>query len=526
MTPMRETIPTWTPHRRFESPAASSRYTPPSSLPVGTSQLEASRAVASAPPQIGCYRLDRQIGEGGCSRIFVAQQLERGRRVAIKIPKEPSQNLRSQIKQEFRAARRLDHPHIVRMHRLLPVGDQFAAVMEWLGGPSLMERVRGSLPHGTLPSLPHLKHIAAQLAAALAHIHACGWVHGDIKPDNVHFTGDGVPRWIDFGLATRLDRPTWMPRPENLIGTFAYLPPESILGDPLTPASDMFSFGRLLLKLVCGRLPSWDPGMGEDASAARIRHQLPSGTPRSWTDVCTRLVRLAPSERPSAAEVYEILAGSPLPAFRGTPYTPPPLAVCASAHQAMSRADAGCGTLLLVESDQPARTDLEPLFSTIRSQEPRLVLSGCCDSGERTPLPAFDAILDQLADWVRQVPTTLRDDWRRCAGDAIGWANPELAAALELPSPSAPGGLLANPEVACDAVARLLAQIAEQRTVVLMIRGIDRLDGASGKLLTRLLGQMPTLPIVVVATARRQSHAWRTAILSEPLAPVVSRVRY
>lgn len=524
MTPMRDTIPTWTPSQRFESPTDPSRYTPPTSIPIGTRLLEASRAVASAPPQIGCYRLDHQIGEGGCSRIFIAQQLEGGRRVAIKIPKEPSQTLRSQIKQEFRAARRLDHPHIVRMHRLLPVGDQFAAVMEWLGGPSLMERVRGSLPHGTLPSLPHLNHIAAQLAAALAHIHASGWVHGDIKPDNVHFTGDGVPRWIDFGLATRLDRPTWMPRPENLIGTFAYLPPESILGDPLTPASDMFSFGRLLLRLVCGRLPSWDPGMGENASAARIRHQLPPGTPRSWTDVCTRLVRLAPSDRPTAAEVYEILVGSPLPAFKEMPCAPP-RPVFAAAHQALMRADAGRGTLLLVESDQPARIDLEPLIATIRSEEPRLVLSGCCDSGERTPLPAFDAILDQLGDWVRQVPATLRDDWRRSAGDALGWANPELAAALGVPSPGAPGGLLANPEAACDAVARLLAQIAEQRTVVLMIRGIDRFDGASGKLLTRLLSQMPSLPIVVVATARRQNHAWRRAVPSESLAPVVSHVR-
>lgn len=521
---MRETIPTWTPHERVPASAPQTRYPLSTAAFAEKETREPAREATNAPTRIGAYRLDRQIGEGGCSRIYVAQQRAGGRRVAVKIPKDESPAVRSLIKQEFRAARRLDHPHIVRMHRLLPIGDQFAAVMEWLGGPSLMERVRGPLPHGTLPSLPHLTFVAAKLAAALAHVHASGWIHGDIKPDNVHFTADGVPRWIDFGLATRLNRPTWMPRPENLVGTFAYLPPEAILGRPLTPASDMFSFGRLLAKLVCGRLPSWDPGMGADASAARIRDQLPSDTPGSLADVCIRLVRVSPSDRPSAAEVYHILAGQHLPS-RGLPYEPPPHAVCTAASEAIRRADEGCGNLLLVESDQPGRMDLEPLVTTIRSHEPRLVLSGCCDSGERTPLPAFDAILDQLADWVRQIPAPLREDWRQCAGDALSWASPELAAALEIPLPAASGTPASTPQAGCDAVSRLLRKIAEQRTVVLVIRGIDRLDTPSGTLLTRLVAQMSSTPIVVIATASRQSHACRTAVLTPPLPPVVCRVR-
>lgn len=531
---MRHTIPTWTPNKTIRSPAAYVRYHFPTTSFPPERLAAPPRADAEAPLQIGCYRLDRQIGEGGSSRIYVARQLGSERMVAVKVPKEESPTVVSQIKQEFRAARRLDHPHIVRMHRLLPSGeDRFAAVMEWLGGPSLTERVRGSLPHGTLPPLPRLKFVAAQLAAALAHVHASGWVHGDIKPDNVHFSEDGLPRWIDFGLATRLNRPTWMPRPENLAGTFAYLPPESILGHPLTSASDMFSFGRLLLKLICGRLPSWDPGTGPSASAARIRHQLPPGTPRGLADLCTRLVHLSPTERPSAMEVSQILSGRHLPSLPGLPHADPPQKVRSAAREAMCRADGGCGSLLVVESDQPDRIDLEPLIAATRSEEPRLVLSGCCDSGERTPLQAFDAILDQLAQWAQQIPAPLRNDWRHCSGGDVAWANPELAAALDLPRnplggprSTVSGGLPTSAEAACDALTRLFAKIAEQRTVVLTIHRIDRLDDDSGKLLTRLVGQMQSASIVVVATALRQNSAWQAAAITPPLASVVSRVQF
>lgn len=454
---------------------------------------------------IGEYQLEHKIGEGGGSIVYAAFSQEDGRVVAIKVPKGEAEIARSRIKSDFRAARRLRHRHVVRMHRLLPIGDRYAAVMEWLSGPSLMEYVRGTLPLGQLPPLARLRLVGGQLAAGLAHMHAAGWVHGDVKPDNVHFTTQGTPRWLDFDLATAPHRPLWMPPPEHVAGTFSYLSPEVIVGQPAAAPADMFSFGRLLSKLVCGRLPSWDPGMGSAVSAARIRQQLPSDTPRELLTLCTQLVHVSPAARPTAAEVYHTLSGTPLARMPVSlqPSDPPPQ-VSAAASEAMRRADDRKGMLLVIETSQSEHFDLQALVAATRSEEPRLLLAGHCDRREETHLRGFDAILDQLALWIERIPASLRADWRHAAGPALALLRPRLAAAVgvadDLPAAEPQG----TSHAACEALVRLLTAIAQERTVVLSIQNLQDLDDDGQRLLVRLVQQMPSAPIVIVATADRR----------------------
>ncbi|WP_164102934.1 serine/threonine-protein kinase [Candidatus Laterigemmans baculatus] len=469
------------------------------------------RAACQPSRSIGPYELDHKLGEGGGSIVYAAHHHESGRRVAIKVPKGDTRGAVKRIKADFRGGRQFRHRHVVRMHHLLPVGDRYAAVMDRLGGPSLIDYVRGNLPAGELPPLDRLRRVVAQLASGLAHIHASGWIHGDVKPDNVCMTSGGTPRWLDFDLASPFVRPLWMPLPEHVAGTFAYLPPEAIVGEAIAAPADMFSFGRLLSKLICGRLPSWDPGLGSAVAAARIRQQLPRDVPRELLDLCIDLVHVSPVARPTAAEVHCQLSGQTRSLTK--PHASPvPKQVAAAASLAMQRADAGKGTMLVIETSPSEPFDLQGLLSDARSEEPRLLLSGRCDRQECTPLQGFDSVLDQLAEWIEQVPLDLRTGWRQAAGEALAQVSPPLAAALEpaaeAPRPAA-GGLPAASEAAseagCEAIVRLLTAIAQERTVVLAIHNLQHLDQASQPLLVRLVQQMPSLPLVIVGTADRRA---------------------
>jgi hypothetical protein len=210
--------------------------------------------------RIGRHVLERIIGSGGMGDVWQARDEDLGRRVAIKILARElgDESARRRFAREARILARLQHPNVVSVHDVgvLPIdgaGDVPYLVMECIDGRSMTELVTDEClrPAQAL----RLMH---QVALALAAAHAEGVVHRDLKPSNVMVTSDQLVKVLDFGLARAFETPERPPEetltaPGSVVGSCAYMAPEQALGDPVTPASDVFAFGAVLYELLSGR---------------------------------------------------------------------------------------------------------------------------------------------------------------------------------------------------------------------------------------------------------------------------------
>src|SRR4030081_3542554 len=222
---------------------------------------------------ISHYRITGQLGSGGMSVVYEAEDLTLGRRVALKfLPPALSkdQTTHDRFLFEARTASALNHPNICTIYAVEKAaveneGDQSFIAMELLEGESLDRK----LAAGPLP-LDRVLDIAIQLAAALDAAHSKGIIHRDIKPANIFHTPRGQVKILDFGLAKLARREMTMdtigttqdlPAPAHLtspgatVGTVAYMSPEQARGEELDTRTDLFSLGTVLFQMATGRLP-------------------------------------------------------------------------------------------------------------------------------------------------------------------------------------------------------------------------------------------------------------------------------
>lgn len=472
------------------------------------------RPLTSAPSDpllgktIGSYRLGAVIGEGGYAIVRAAVD-ETGQAVALKIPKLATANAIAMLKHEYRAGRILQHPGVVSMHGLIQWEDRYAIVMEALQPNSLTTTIRGSLPRGVLPDYHWLCQNLHDLVAALVHVHRYGWVHGDIKPDNILSAGSCRPRLIDWGLSKPLDRPLWSPKGIDLVGTFQYIAPEVITHEPRDTACDIFSFGRMLSLLLSGRLPSWDPQANLEDADARIASQLPPDTPPQLLQLCCEMLRFEPAARPTAEEVYETLFSDYLSTERSNPERPNQgthsydaqaqrrwaQQVFGLAHHLLAGEKGPSGLWLIESHDFPTAT-IHRALQTTAGDRSRLILSGHCDVDEATMLPGFDAVLDQLAIWVDQLPTSLQERMQVQCGAPFHHVNARLASALGLPAYETDAHPKEETIVAC--IAHLIESLAEERTVVIALHDFEQIDPVSARIVERLLSASSVHPIVLL----------------------------
>jgi len=156
---------------------------------------------------------------------------------------------RDRFIREARSMGALNHPNIATVYDVALTGETPHIVMEYLPGGSLHDRLRrGSV------NLGELLNIATGIASGLAHAHSHGLVHRDLKPANILFTGDGVPKIIDFGLARNSDNAE-LTQPGIVMGTADYMSPEQAVGNPADHRSDLFSLGVILYQMASGRHP-------------------------------------------------------------------------------------------------------------------------------------------------------------------------------------------------------------------------------------------------------------------------------
>jgi serine/threonine-protein kinase len=196
----------------------------------------------------GRYRLLEPLGHGATSSVWLALDSELDRRVAVKTLAPTAD--RARFDREARAAASLSHPNICRLYDYGQADGRPYMVLEYLSGGSLEERLRGGRP---LPDAD-TQRIAAEVADGLAHAHARRLVHRDLKPANILFDGEGRAKIADFGIARMSDSGT-LTEAGTVLGTASYISPEQAAGRPAGPASDVYSFGSVLFRMLTGRLP-------------------------------------------------------------------------------------------------------------------------------------------------------------------------------------------------------------------------------------------------------------------------------
>ncbi len=269
--------------------------------------------VLTDPPDTGdvlCgrYRLDGLIGQGGMARVYAARALSLDRDVAVKLfrPGTDAAEDTVRARSEMRALAGLNHPALVTLHdAVLPDGDGTGfLVMELVAGETLRERIAaGRLPEREVAAM------TVDLAEALHVVHGAGVVHRDIKPSNVLTWPATMPdrafrvKLADFGIAYLVDT-TRLTTPGMLVGTAAYLAPEQVRGEPLTPAADIYALGLVLIEALTGRR-AYPQDSGPAAVMARLHAspELPSTLAPPWRDLLTSMTDADPAARPTAIEV-------------------------------------------------------------------------------------------------------------------------------------------------------------------------------------------------------------------------------
>ncbi len=256
----------------------------------------------------GRYKLVRKLGTGGMANVYLAEDQELGRRVAIKMLDERhsgDEQFIERFRREAKNAAGLSHPNIVSIYDRGVSDGTYYIAMEYLDGRTLKELLvaRGPTP------IPVAIDYARQILAALGFAHRNGVVHRDIKPHNVSVAQDGRLKVMDFGIA--LAGTSQMTQTGSIIGTAQYLSPEQAKGVPTSPASDIYSVGIVLYEMLTGSVPFG----GDTPLEIAMKHlsaipQPPSEkrpeVPHELDSIVLRALAKRPEDRYQSAEEMDV----------------------------------------------------------------------------------------------------------------------------------------------------------------------------------------------------------------------------
>jgi beta-lactam-binding protein with PASTA domain/serine/threonine protein kinase len=261
----------------------------------------------------GRYRILRKLGSGGMANVYLAEDEELGRRVAIKILNERYAGddlFIERFRREAKSAAGLSHPNIVSIYDRGEAEGTYYIAMEVIEGRSLKELI---MTHGALPVDTAIAY-AKQLLEALRFAHRHGIIHRDIKPHNVLVSADqrvkaNEPRLkvTDFGIARH--GASQMTEAGSIMGTAQYLSPEQARGAPVTAASDLYSAGVVLYEMLTGKVPF----TGDSAIEIAMKHvnELPKPPsslrpeiPPELDQIVLRALAKDPEDRYQTAEEF------------------------------------------------------------------------------------------------------------------------------------------------------------------------------------------------------------------------------
>jgi serine/threonine-protein kinase len=232
------------------------------------------------------YSIIDKIGAGGMGEVYLAEDTELNRKVALKfLPLHLCQDedCRKRFKREAQAAAVLEHQNIVTVHEVSEYQGRPYIVMQYIEGRSLRDILRDRELH-----IDEIVDLGIQICEGLGKAHQAGVIHRDIKPSNIVIGSDGRPRILDFGLAA-IKGDTHITKTGSTLGTVGYMSPEQVEGKTVDERSDLFSVGIVLFEMITGRPPF--KGETEAATMNSILNETPEPLARYKSDIPDELQR-------------------------------------------------------------------------------------------------------------------------------------------------------------------------------------------------------------------------------------------
>ena len=476
------------------------------------------------------YRILESLGRGGMGEVFLADDTQLERKVAIKFLPDDLQDdpvARARFEREAKSAAALDHPFICKIYEFAKVDGRAAIVMEHVVG----ETLEAHLTKGPFAPADAIQ-LAAEVVEALGEAHAHRILHRDLKPANLMLSEQGHVKVMDFGLAKRLQAlggsdsgditPGSLTATGTLLGTPAYMSPEQVRGEPADVRSDVFSFGVVLFELLTGHHPFKrgtvtetiaailrDPPSQVDDIGGRVDYAIfdkllaktPEDRYQSFDEVSVEVRRLRDATSAWTEPLSELAdATDPRVGARRTPFVGRD-AERAELGRWLDRAVRGRGGLVLVGGEPGVgKTRLVEQLLDVARQQRCLTLTGRCYEIEGTaPFIPFVEIIEQYA---RVAPLEVL---RETLGDAapevarlvpdLRRLLPDTPPAIELPPEQQRHYLFKN-------IAEFLERVSRTTSTVLLLDDLQWADNATLLLLQHLAPSLGQLPLLAVGTYR------------------------
>jgi eukaryotic-like serine/threonine-protein kinase len=524
------------------------------------------------------YELKRSLGQGGMGSVYAVHDRRRGREVALKVLRDPERGSLFRFKREFRAMAGLRHPHLVRLFDLGVLDDgRFYFTMELVDGQELAHWVEhqtqaravtaqlsptpsgvaqshhgssvalpetviepptpdqggvtqtlveappvseveqaGALPEGVVdPAL--VAHTLTHVALGLGFLHKARKVHRDLKPSNVMVDRSGRARLLDFGILRDLDDGGGMTQ-RGALGTPHYMAPEQVAGDEVGPASDLYSLGCMLYRILAGKPPFQGTTGRILLRQLRERPRPPSALrpcdPR-LESLCLDLMAKEISERPVLDEVLRRLREvSGEPEDEAPPAPPPPASPgllgreveLGQLERALEDARGGARVVLLAGESGSGKSALAGELALRVQQRGGAAWMGACFEREQVPYKALDAIVDTAT-----VELALR------GADAFRLLPPgtpalvrlfpvltEVPSIAELPHETTLKDAQAERQRAARALLNLLTNLRPGQPPLLVLDDLQRADVESLDVLRWIANARDVPPCLVVGTYRAE----------------------
>ncbi|MEO8682210.1 MAG: protein kinase, partial [Vicinamibacterales bacterium] len=503
---------------------------------------------------VGRYQIAGLLGRGGMGVVYKAYDSANGAAVALKSLPHADPAALYRFKQEFRSLVDISHPHLASLYELFAIEDAWWLAMEYVDGvdflshirgtetlaappssssddqetsdPSLAAAVAGRLPaaentEATLILQPdqieRLRASLAQLAGALAALHASDTLHRDIKPSNVMVDRSGRTVLLDFGLATAISGTKAAGGDHQVLGTLSYMAPEQATSAQLTPAVDWYAIGVMMFQALAGRLPF--TGSGAELIREKQERDAPALKaidPRLPDDLCTLcegLLQRDPARRPSGKDILARLGSTDTAErLRGDELLFGRDQQVWALRDLLLHARKGAPAAVFVQGRSGAGKShlIRHFLAEARGIPGAVVLAGRCYEDESVPYKALDSLIDALAQFLKGLAPAERAVIAPRDAVALTKIFPVLRQVSELTGTARPEVLIPDQQEmrrrAFRGLRELLGRIGDRRPLILHVDDLQWGDADSAALLADLL-RPPDPPVLLLLCAYRSEYA-------------------
>lgn len=479
------------------------------------------------------YRVVRCVGQGANGVVYEAVDREQGdRRVALKMLQRRDAEALMRIKREFRALADVRHPNLVALYELVAEEAHWFFTLELIDGTDFLSWIRpasaaqNDVPTAALdrtvrsrpapasppPDFARVREGFRQLAGAVAHLHALGLLHRDLKPGNVLVTPEGRVVVLDFGLVTGGSVTESITEAEGrtIVGTAGYMAPEQADSGKVGPAADWYAFGVMLFEALTGRLPFEGNAVAvmvdKRTRPAPAPRELSPAVPEDLDALCVSLLRASVAERAGAREVLSTFGAAPPPpaVWRDSGFVGREAELRALREALAQVRGKGPRLLRVLGGSGIGKSALIRRFVEEAEAKGAVVLAGRCYEREAVPFKALDSVVDALARHLASLDEAKVDAVLPRDAHALVRMFPVMGRVerfLKAPAREVPEAAELRRR-AVRALRELVTRMADRSPLVLVIDDAQWGDADSAVVLDELL-RPPDAPEVLVLVGAR-----------------------